>query len=68
VSFDTTYHMYDTELQSKSISTRNCELRMDGTEATLPKQKAAALMFDNMCMIASLHGEPYRQFMQEQSA
>ncbi len=46
-SFDTTYHMYDTELQSKTRSTRNRALRMDGIEAILSKQKAAALMFDN---------------------
>ena len=40
VKFDTRYHMYDTELQSKSISTRNCELRMDGTEATFVKTES----------------------------
>lgn len=39
--------MYDAELQSKTRSTRNGALRMDGIVASLSKQKAAALNFDN---------------------
>lgn len=37
-SLDTTYHMYDTELQSKIKSTRICASPMGGSEAILCKQ------------------------------